>query len=66
MRQPAITPDGTTYEYDAICEWIKEKHTDPNSRAKLETSDLISNRTVRSMIEDYILKGPDFLKKGSS
>jgi len=61
MRQPAMTPDGVTYDYDAIVEWLQSKSTDPSTNQPLAIHDLCPNRTVRSMIEDYIAKGPDFL-----
>jgi len=61
MRQPAMTPDGVTYDYDAIVEWLQNKSTDPSTNQPLNVGDLCPNRTVRSMIEDYIAKGPDFL-----
>ena len=66
MRQPAMTPEGVTYDYDAISEWLANKQTDPSTNLPLSRSELCPNRTVRSMIEDFIAKGPDFLikKKG--
>lgn len=61
MRQPAMTPDGVTYDYDAIAEWLQNKQTDPSTNQPLSVDELCPNRTVRSMIEDYIAKGPNFL-----
>lgn len=61
MRQPAMTPDGVTYEFDAIAEWLLNKQTDPSTNQPLQVDQLCPNRTVRSMIEDYIAKGPNFL-----
>jgi len=63
MRQPAMTPDGVTYDYDAIVEWLSTKQTDPSTNQPLSPEQLCPNRTVRSMIEDFIAKGPDFLMK---
>ena len=63
MRQPAMTPEGVTYDYDAISEWLANKQTDPSTNLPLSRSELCPNRTVRSMIEDFIAKGPDFLMK---
>lgn len=63
MRQPAMTPEGVTYDYDAIAEWLTQKQTDPSTNLPLKAEELCPNRTVRSMIEDYIAKGPDFLKQ---
>ncbi len=61
MRQPAMTPDGVTYDYDAIVEWLQSKQTDPTTNQPLSVDQLCPNRTVRSMIEDFIAKGPNFL-----
>lgn len=58
MRQPAVTPDGVTYDYDAIVEWLQNKLTDPTTNQPLRLNQLYPNRTVRSMIEEYIAKGP--------
>jgi len=64
MRQPAITPEGVTYDYDALCEWLSSKQTDPSTNLPLKAEQLCPNRTVRSMIEDFIAKGPNFLMAG--
>lgn len=61
MRQPAMTPDGVTYDFDAIAEWLQQKNVDPSTNQPLSVDQLCPNRTVRSMIEDYIAKGPNFL-----
>ena len=99
MRQPAMTPEGVTYDYvramstsrsapstpsptavtnpsripashlytvccrpqDALCEWLSSKQTDPSTNLPLSADQLCPNRTVRSMIEDFIAKGPNFL-----
>lgn len=61
MRQPAMTPEGVTYDYDAIAEWLSAKQTDPSTNLPLTSDQLCPNRTLRSMIEDFIAKGPEFL-----
>jgi len=61
MRQPAMTPEGGTYDYDALVEWLTSKQTDPSTNLPLSADQLCPNRTVRSMIEDFIAKGPNFL-----
>jgi len=63
MRQPAMTPEGVTYDYDAIAEWLQTNHKDPTTTLPLQVDQLCPNRTVRSMIEDFIAKGPYFLLK---
>jgi len=60
MRQPAMTPEGVTYDYDALVEWLSSKQTDPSTNLPLTPDQLCPNRTVRSMIEDFIAKGPNF------
>ena len=65
MRQPAMTPEGVTYDYDALTEWLSSKQTDPSTNLPLSAEQLCPNRTVRSMIEDFIAKGPNFLFAGS-
>jgi len=61
MRQPAMTPEGVTYDYDHLVEWLQSKQTDPSTNLPLAPDQLCPNRTVRSMIEDFIAKGPNFL-----
>lgn len=61
MRQPAVAPSGSTYELDAISEWLKNKDTDPATNLPLKVDDLYPNRAIRSMIEEYIAYGPLFL-----
>ena len=63
MRQPAMTPEGVTYDYDALVEWLQSTQTDPSTNLPLTADQLCPNRTVRSMIEDFIAKGPGFLFK---
>ena len=58
-----MTPDGVTYDYDAIVEWQQSKQTAPTPNQPLSVDQLCPNRTVRSMIEDYIAKGPNFLNE---
>ena len=91
MRQPAMTPEGVTYDYDALMEWLSSKQTDPSTNMPLAADQLCPNRallwqspacgwpapvltagarvahagTVRSMIEDFIAKGPDFLMQST-
>lgn len=48
---------------DAIVEWLNAKETDPSTNLPLTVDQLFPNRTVRSMIEDFIAKGPDFLTR---
>tara|TARA_B110001452_G_scaffold173243_1_gene145178 strand:+ start:1281 stop:1874 length:594 start_codon:yes stop_codon:yes gene_type:complete len=56
MRQPAITPHGTTYEYDAVAGWADQNSRYPATECgePLHRSQLTPNRVLRSMIEDWI------------
>ena len=49
------------FDYDALVEWLSSKQTDPSTNLPLSAEQLCPNRTVRSMIEDFIAKGPNFL-----
>lgn len=57
MAQPAITPTGTTYDRKHIENWLASKNTDPTTNTPLTVEQLYPNRTVRSMIEDWIATG---------
>mgnify|MGYP002044763168 CR=1 FL=1 len=46
----------------AIAEWLQNKQTDPSTNQPLTIDQLCPNRTVRSMIEDSIAKGPDLIQ----
>jgi hypothetical protein len=54
MSQPAIAPNGITYDYDSICEWLKIKCIDPIDNSPLQVNDLYPNRSIRNLIEDLI------------
>ena len=60
MRQPAMTPDVT---YDHTDRRVAAEQADrPVDQQPLTIDQLCPNGTVRSMIEDFIAKGPDFIK----
>ena len=50
MRDPVITPNGTSYERSAIEKWIREKGTDPITRNRITLSQLIPNLALRNAI----------------
>jgi len=52
MTDPVCTSDGFTYERRAIIEWLRTKDTSPSTGAKLESKKLISNITVRCLLQD--------------
>ena len=53
MTDPVSTLDGFTYERAAITEWLRTKDTSPKTGAKLESTTLIPNHLVRSMIREF-------------
>ena len=56
MRQPAVTPYGTTYDYEAVASWADAKGRYPahESNQPLSRSDLAPNRALRGMIEEWV------------
>ena len=56
MHQPAVTPHGTTYEYEAIASWLTRNGRYPanESPERLSLSELAPNRVLRSMIEEWV------------
>ena len=53
MTDPVITKEGNTFERSAILNWLKGKNTCPLSRLPLFESDLITNKSLKEMIERY-------------
>ena len=56
MRQPAITPHGTTYDYEALASWADTKGRYPanESSQPLARAELAPNRALRSLIEALV------------
>ena len=56
MRQPAVTPHGTTYDYEAVASWTDAKGRYPahESNQPLLRSDLAPNRALRGMIGEWV------------
>ena len=56
MREPTLaTTTGRTYERSMINRWLENHDTDPTDpSASLRPADLVPNRSVRAMIEEYI------------
>ena len=51
MINPYIDNEGNTYEYNAICEWLKNNNTSPITRNYLDLSHLKPNRILKEAIE---------------
>ena len=56
MRQPAVTPHGTTYDYEAVRSWADAQGRYPANESKqpLLHSELTPNRVLRNMIEEWV------------
>ena len=54
MNDPYIAADGFTYEGEAIKGWLDSGHsTSPMTNLKLEHSQLVPNRALRSAILEW-------------
>lgn len=55
MRQPAITPRGTTYEFEALVRWIDSRGRYPAGEAgALYRDELAPNLALRNLIEAWV------------
>jgi len=59
MKNPVLTPNGVTYEREAIVGWIKRSGTDPVSRKPLKEEQLVPNRSLKDAIEAFQAKNQD-------
>jgi hypothetical protein len=55
MTQPCVA-NGTSFEYDAIVEWLKTHDTDPVTRQPLTIEELRPNLALREIIEQWLKK----------
>ena len=53
MTDPVCTMDGFTYERAAITEWLRTNSTSPSTGALLESTTLIPNHLVRSLLRAF-------------
>ena len=53
MEEPVITPYGTTYEKNAIIDWIKKNKTDFITKNALNEDMLVTNYILKVAIKDY-------------
>ena len=51
MINPYIDNEGNTYEYDAICKWLKNNKSSPITRNYLDLSHLKPNRSLKEAID---------------
>ncbi|GAV81731.1 Pkinase domain-containing protein/U-box domain-containing protein [Cephalotus follicularis] len=55
MRDPHVAADGFTYEAEALRGWLDSGHdTSPMTNIKLEHSNLVPNRALRSAIQEWL------------
>ena len=56
MREPTLaTTTGRTYERAMIMRWLNDHANDPTDPSSpLHKRDLVPNRSVRALIEDYM------------
>lgn len=54
MKEPVTTPDGNTYEKEAILQWLHNHNTEPQTRNPLYIHQLIPNRALKVLFENYI------------
>ena len=60
MYDPVIASDGHTYERKAIEKWLEEHKTSPITRQNISSYNLISNRAVKLLIDEYYKDNKDF------
>ena len=54
MVTPVITPEGHTYEKNAILEWLKNNSSDPQTRNPLNSSMLKPNTSLQYLCDQYL------------
>jgi hypothetical protein len=53
MEDPVIDREGNTYEKKAIMAWLKDNYTSPLTRNDLDEDDLVPNRALKNLIEEF-------------
>ena len=56
MRLPAVTPQGTTYDYEAVASWADARGRYPANESPelLSRPELAPNRVLQGMIEEWV------------
>lgn len=54
MKDPVMTVSGFTYERRAIEDWFQNNATDPETGLELESKALFPNRSLHSMISEFL------------
>ena len=58
MRDPMIGSDGHTYERTAILTWLAKEPISPITREPMYISDLMPNRAIKGLIDEYLKTNP--------
>lgn len=53
MTDPVIASDGFSYEREAIESWLRQKQLSPMTNEPLKNKDLLPNRQLKKLIDDY-------------
>ena len=53
MRKPVTICDGSSFESDAINEWLAEKNYSPKTKLRLQTTTLVPNHSLRGAIDEW-------------
>jgi len=63
MRNPVLTADGSTYEHDAIFQWlwVSNRSTDPLSGLTLKNKKLVPNKVLREQLTTLVKEYEDEL-----
>ena len=64
MRDPVFAADGFTYERVSIEEWFQTHNTSPMTGGPLVNKNLIPNHNLRSAIEDWLSRNPNYQRGG--
>jgi hypothetical protein len=59
IHNPAIDPEGNTYERAAIENWIQANHTSPITRTSASVDDLYPNNAIMALLEEEKGKSED-------
>ena len=65
MRDPVSTPQGHTFEREAISEWVRVKGTCPLTREALSLGDLTPNRALRYVVAPALLSSESACRRSA-
>lgn len=65
MHDPVNTCDGYTYERESIERWLESNYTNPLTNQNLFNKTLTPNRTLKSIIDEYLIKNKHHFENDS-